>query len=89
MSYKLIVFVPELDSSLIDYTNIQIQEITNLFPDLQIEQVFTTDPRLVQYFKNPNRVPSYLILKNNVRKGMLQLKVDLNAFTDWIRTNLS
>lgn len=89
MSYKLVVFIPESDSSLLDYASLQIQATQNLFPDLVIEQVNENDARLVTHFRNTNRFPAYLILKNNVRKGTLQLKLEITAFTDWVGLNLS
>lgn len=85
---KLVAFTPESATSLTEYVKIQLNAISNAFPELEVEQANELDSRM-QYAWYPDRFPAFIIFAEpGVRLAALHAKIGSDELIDWINSNL-
>ena len=82
MSHKLVGFSNSINSV---YIKNQLQAIDNQISGLQIEFANQTDDRLKRYSKTPNRMPCFMLFKNDVYKNHIHAKITQDEALRWVR----
>jgi len=88
MNHKLILFANSSNPMLIAYHQKQLQAITNLFPDLAVEQGNEDSPLLLQFSSTPDRLPCIMILKYQSCKSYIHANLDDNQLIAWVTNKL-
>ena len=81
---KLVAFYYVEDSAMKQFLQSQLQSVNNIYTDLETELVDSTDSRMSLYASKPDRFPTFILFKNNVRKNQLQAKVNNNVLFNWL-----
>jgi hypothetical protein len=88
MTHKLVGFADSSNQTNVEYIKAQLLTIANQFDGLQTESADETDSRLVRYVKNPDRLPCYILFKNEAYKAHVQAKLFDEKAIDWVREKL-
>ena len=88
MSHKLVGFADSANPMNVSYINDQLVTIANQFSGLQTEAGTETDSRLLRHVKNPERLPCYILFKNNQYKAHIQAKMFDEIAIKWVRDKL-
>jgi len=86
---KILAFSYSGDIPNIGYMQKQLDAISILFPEVEIEHVDETDPRLALYTATPERLPCIMMFKNGVRKQVTHAKFSERDFIEWVVDNLA
>ena len=86
-TYKVVLFADSSKSVQTQYMRNQQSAIQDAIPDLVVELVDETDPRLNRYSiqSRQNRVPAALVLKDDARVQMRNFKLEHPEAIKWIK----
>ena len=82
MSHKLVGFA---DSQTSSYIQNQLQAIANQISGLQTELANETDARLQRYCKRPDRMPCFMVFKNDVHLNHIHAKMTNDYAIKWVK----
>ena len=85
---KLVAFSPAASTDLNSYITNQLQVISQVFPDLEIEHSNELDSRL-DYGWYRDRFPTFILfVEPDVRLAAMHAKITNEELIDWINVNL-
>ena len=82
MSHKLVGFSNSINSS---YIQSQLVSIANEISDLETEFANENDDRLTRYCKRPDRMPCFMVFKNDVHLNHAHAKFNAKEALAWVR----
>ena len=82
MSHKLVGFSNSINSS---YIQSQLVSIANEISDLETEFANENDDRLTRYCKRPDRMPCFMVFKNDVHLNHVHAKFNAAEALVWVR----
>ena len=88
MGSKILAFSYSGDPINIEYLQNQLDAISILFPEVEIEHVHETDARLALYSTTPDRFPCLMMFKDGARKKVTHAKFSDRDFVEWVVDNL-
>lgn len=87
-SYKVVLFHDVSDIPQQQYMKEQQEAIKNLLPEITVELVDSTDPRLALYSTIAQRMPCVMIFKDNARMQVKHAKLQHSEAINWIRSRV-
>lgn len=88
MSSKILVFSLSSDIVNTEYMQKQLDAISILFPEVEIEHVNENDARLALYTTITNRFPCIMMFRDGARKKVVHAKFNERDFIEWVVDNL-
>ena len=88
MRSKIIAFSLSSDIVNTEYMQNQLDAISIIFPEVQIEHVNENDPRLALYSNTPDRFPCIIMFRDGARKKVTHAKFTERDFVEWVVDNL-
>ena len=88
MSHKLVGFAHSSNSVIKQYITNQLLAISEAIPDLQTEWANQHDPRLRRLVKHYDRLPCYLLLKNDAKKAVMHGKMTNDYAIQWTKDHI-
>lgn len=88
MSHKIIGFADSSNPIQVDYVKNQLDAIKLWNSELTVEFQNEDSELLDRYCKLPKRMPTYIIMKNNVYKTHIHAKLDNSKLFDWLVSKL-
>jgi hypothetical protein len=88
MTKHLIAVSDSTNTVMIQYIDSQLEAISKTFPELTVEHVNENSDVMKQYARYPNRLPAFFIFKNDVKKCVLQAKIDTPELINWVSKNI-
>ena len=82
MSHKLVGFSNSINSS---YIQSQLVSIANEISDLETEFANENDDRLTRYCKRSDRMPCFMVFKNDVHLNHVHAKFNAAEALAWVR----
>lgn len=88
MGSKILAFSYSGDLVNTEYMQKQLDAISIIFSELEVEHVNETDPRLALYTTSPERFPCIMMFKDGARKKVTHAKFSERDFVEWVVDNL-
>lgn len=88
MGSKLLAFSDSSDIVNTEYLQKQLDAISIILPELEIEHVNETDPRLALYSDTPDRFPCLMMFRDGARVKVTHAKFSERDFVEWVVDNL-
>lgn len=88
MRSKIIAFSLSSDIVNTEYMQNQLDAISIIFPEVQIEHVNEHDARLALYSSTPDRFPCIIMFRDGARKKVTHAKFTERDFVEWVVDNL-
>ncbi len=88
MRSKIIAFSLSSDIVNTEYMQNQLDAISIIFPEVQIEHVNEHDARLALYSNTPDRFPCIIMFRDGARKKVTHAKFTERDFVEWVVDNL-
>ncbi len=88
MRNKIIAFSLSSDIVNTEYMQNQLDAISIIFPEVQIEHVNEHDARLALYSNTPDRFPCIIMFRDGARKKVTHAKFTERDFVEWVVDNL-
>jgi hypothetical protein len=85
---KIIAFSLSSDIVNTEYMQNQLDAISIIFPEVQIEHVNEHDARLALYSNTPDRFPCIIMFRDGARKKVTHAKFTERDFVEWVVDNL-
>ena len=82
MSHKLVGFSNSINS---EYIQSQLLSISNEILDLETEFANENDYRLARYCKRPDRMPCFMVFKNDVHLNHIHAKMTDDYAVKWVK----
>lgn len=88
MSSKILAFSLSTDIVNTEYLQKQLDAISIIFSEVQVEHVNENDPRLALYSDTPNRFPCIMMFRDGARQRVTHAKFSERDFVEWVVDNL-
>lgn len=88
MGSKILAFSDSSDLVNTEYLQKQLDAISIIFPEVEIEHVNENDARLALYSDTPNRLPCIMMFRDGARKRVTHAKFNERDFVEWVVDNL-
>jgi hypothetical protein len=85
---KILAFSYSGDPVNTEYMQNQLDAISIIFSELEVEHVNENDSRLALYTKTPDRFPCIMMFKDGARKKVTHAKFSERDFVEWVVDNL-
>ena len=88
VSSKILAISLSSDIVNTEYLQKQLDAISIIFPEVQIEHVNESDPRFALYTTKTDRFPCLIMLRDGARKKVTHAKFTERDFVEWVVDNL-
>lgn len=88
MSHKIIGLADSSNAVQTDYIKNQLKAINNWNPELETQFNNENCELLSRFCKKPARLPTFIIMKNDVYKTHIHGKVNNNQLFEWLSSKL-
>ena len=85
---KILAFSLSSDIVNTEYLQKQLDAISIIFSEVEIEHVNENDPRLPIYTTTPDRFPCIMMFRDGARKKVVHAKFTERDFVEWVVDNL-
>ena len=88
VSSKILAISLSSDIVNTEYLQKQLDAISIIFSEVEIEHVNENDPRLPIYTTTPDRFPCIMMFRDGARKKVVHAKFTERDFVEWVVDNL-